>query len=170
MNSSTRPTTAASDAERTLKMPILLWRRLILDLRARGMGRRESGAFILGDRVGSLDRARAYVPYDALDPKAFESGIIRFESSGYSKLWQMCRASNRRVVADVHTHPTEWVDQSPSDQAHPMIPEAGHLAIIVPRFGHTRWWTFNGVGLHHYHGDGRWSRAAPRKRAQLVLL
>ena len=170
MNSSTPPTTAASDPDRTLKVPILLWRKLVLDLRARGMGRRESGAFILGDRVKGVDRARAYVPYDVLDPHAFESGIIRFASSGYSKLWQLCRESKHRVVADVHTHPTEWVDQSDSDQAHPMIPEAGHLAIILPRFAHTRWWTLDGVGLHHYHGNRRWSRAADRTRARLILL
>ncbi|MCC6229952.1 MAG: hypothetical protein IT432_12095 [Phycisphaerales bacterium] len=170
MNSSTRETTPASDIDRTLKVPLQLWRRLILDLRARGQGRRESGAFILGDRKGRIDRARAYVPYDALDPHAFESGIIRFSSSGYSKLWKICRESKRRVVADVHTHPTDWVDQSDSDQAHPMIPEAGHLAIILPRFAQTRWWTLDGVGLHEYHGSRRWSRRSAPARAKLVLL
>lgn len=170
MISSTLVTTPACDVERTLKVPLLLWRRLVLDLRARGMGRRESGAFILGERKGGIDRARAFVPYDALDPHAFESGIIRFSSSGYSKLWKICRESKRRVVADVHTHPTEWVDQSDSDQANPMIPEAGHLAIILPKFAQTHWWTLDGVGLHEYHGSRRWSRRAAPARAKLVLL
>lgn len=170
MNSSTREVTPASDIDRTLKVSVLLWRRTVLDLRARGQGRRESGAFILGDRIGRIDRARAFVPYDALDPAAFESGIIRFSSNGYSKLWKICRESKLRVVADVHTHPTDWVDQSDSDQAHPMIPEAGHLAIILPRYGHTRWWTLDGLGLHEYHGSRRWSRRAAPSRARLVLL
>jgi hypothetical protein len=37
------------------------------------------------------------------------------------------------VVADVHTHPGGY-GQSGVDQANPMIPETGHLALIVPNF------------------------------------
>jgi proteasome lid subunit RPN8/RPN11 len=146
-----------------------MWRRLILDLRARGGGKRESGAFILGDRNGSVDRARIFVPYDELDPAAFESGIIRFGSSGYPKLWEICRKRKQRVVADVHAHPSTWVNQSDSDQAHPMIPEAGHLAIILPNFADTSWWTLTGVGLHEYLGSRRWRPQSHPSRAQIVL-
>ena len=37
------------------------------------------------------------------------------------------------VVADVHVHPGDS-GQSNSDRAYPMISQAGHIALILPRF------------------------------------
>jgi len=162
--------TAASDVRRQLRIPRLLWHRLLRDLRARGELRGESGAFVLGNREGSIDRARSYVPYDELDPHAIESGIIRFSSEGYSHLWNVCRVRGQRVVADVHTHPADRVEQSNSDQAHPMIPERGHLALIVPRFAQTTSWTLRAVGQHEYLGGSRWKSPADMGRVRLTLL
>lgn len=58
MGSSTvRRTPASSDTPGDapgLHLPVLLWRRLMLALRAKGGGVRESGAFLLGQRVGAL--------------------------------------------------------------------------------------------------------------------
>lgn len=140
----------------------------MLDLRGRGQGRRESGAFILGRRHETIDRACSYVPYDELDPEALATGIVRFSSGGYAKLWELCRARAARVVADVHTHPTDWVQQSDSDQAHPMIPERLHAALILPRFGDTTWWSLEEVGIHEYHGGGRWRSPASPGRVRLT--
>jgi hypothetical protein len=158
MGCSTAPPTTASNETRELVVPVLLWRQVIRALRDKASGVRESGAFLLGERLGARTQVRSFVLYDELDPHVFESGIIRFASDGYSKLWKVCRERNQRAVADVHAHPGVWVDQSGSDQAYPMIPEEGHMALIVPNFARCRWWTFRGVGVHEYLGRGNWRK------------
>src|SRR5205085_2828544 len=92
-----------------VSMPRRLWRDLMSDLRTRGEGRRESGAFLLAPP--GADRVAAHVCYDDLDPCALDTGIIVFHGCGYVPLWQLCEARQLRVVADVHTHPTNWTEQ-----------------------------------------------------------
>lgn len=156
MASSTRPRTPAPDSERKLFIPVLLWWGLLHDLRQKSQGVRESGAFLLGDRDGRCARVRSYVLYHDLDPHVSDSGIIQFASSGYSPLWRTCRERKQRAIADVHCHPAAWVDQSDSDVAHPMIPEPGHISLIVPSFGRTPWWSLRAVGVHEYFGGRAW--------------
>jgi hypothetical protein len=42
----------------TITMPLLLWAALVLDLRKRGQGRRESGAFLLGQQTSNSAKVR----------------------------------------------------------------------------------------------------------------
>src|SRR4051794_2635186 len=79
MASSTAMTTRASEPARLLRIPVLLWLRLILDLHRRGNHRRESGAFLLGVRGTSRDTVKGYALYDDLDPHALDTGIIVFD-------------------------------------------------------------------------------------------
>ena len=65
------------------RIPVGVWRRLIKDLRRRGHGHRESGAFLLGTRGPKQDVVRAYVCYDDLDPQALDTGIVIFGSAGF---------------------------------------------------------------------------------------
>lgn len=113
-----------------------LWRRLIVELRARGRGVHESGAFLLGHRDATRSRIETFLLYDDLDPQRLNTGIVRIDGRCFGELWERCRTSGLTVVADVHTHPVEaW--QSGSDKTHPMIAAAGHLALIVPRFARS---------------------------------
>ena len=83
-----------SDANnRQIRVPILLWRRLILDLRRRGGGRGESGAFLLGAPRGPRAVTTTYVCYDDLDPHAYQGGGIAFHAVGCAALWAHCRDS-----------------------------------------------------------------------------
>ena len=102
-----------------LSMPMWSWRRLVRDLRRRGEGRRESGAFLLAPP--GRCRVAAHVCYDDLDPTALDQGIIVFQGAGYVPLWDLCERRQLRVVADIHTHPGRWTGQSPSDATHPMV-------------------------------------------------
>jgi len=137
-----------------LNMPRGLWRKLIFDLRTRGAGRRESGAFLLAPP--NADRITAYVCYDDLDPSALDTGIIVFHGSGYAQLWQLCEARQLRVVADVHTHPGNWTEQSYADATHPMVGMPGHVALIVPYFARRNALTLRGVGIYRYRGNHQW--------------
>ena len=168
MASSILQHTPASVETCVLRIPILLWRRLLCELRKQSQGMRESGAFLLGEHGTRRDQVLSYVLYNELDPQVSDTGIIRFSSSGYPFLWRICRDRNQRTIADVHTHPASWVGQSDADRTHPMIPERGHISFIVPSFGRVRWWSLRRVGVHEYLGGTSWKTHRSRSRAALV--
>jgi len=109
-----------------------LWQRLVHALRERGRGgTRESGAFLLGARKAGCARITDFVLYDDLDRHCLDTGIVRFDGRYYGALWAYAERTKRSVVADVHVHPGEAF-QSESDRRHPMIAQAGHIALILP--------------------------------------
>jgi hypothetical protein len=137
-----------------LNISSLMWWRLVRQLRGRGNGERESGAFILGK--SDSRRASSFICYDDLDHEALRSGIITFHARGFARLWDICQAENLRVLADVHAHPSEWTGQSESDRTHPMVAQPGHLAIILPDFAQGNSFSLRGAGIYQYLGDHRW--------------
>lgn len=140
--------------EHRLSCPSGLWREGLGELRRRGGGRRESGAFLLGHEEGGRRAVERFVFYDDLDPGCLDTGIVAFDGVGYGPLWRMCRETGTKVVADVHTHPGAAV-QSPIDRENPMIAQRGHLALIVPEFARRRVGPPE-LGIYEYEGDHRW--------------
>ena len=164
---------ASDPSANSIRIPIWLWRRLILQLRRRGNGLGESGAFLIGPQHSVSGRVTAFVCYDDLDPEAYEGGAIAFHGVGHAALWEHCRNKNLRVLADVHTHPGRYVGQSTTDQRNPMIPLQGHIAIIVPNFANTPWWSLDSAGIYEYLGDFRWRNckvSQSRQRVRLTIL
>lgn len=138
-----------------LTIPQPLWKDLIKELRRRGNGCRESGAFILGARGTQL--ANEFICYDDLDPSCLDTGIIVFNGAGFVSLWETCLKNEKRVLADVHTHESSWVEQSFTDQTNPMIDTPGHIALILPHFAQRRKQKLKGVGLYEYEGGHKWN-------------
>lgn len=142
-----------------------LWRQVLGELRIRGDGHRESGAFLLGTSLdGQPRQVTDAVYYDDLDPESL-TGTIAFSGSAYGRLWDECAARGLKVVADVHTHPGSGVRQSGIDRAHPMLAQAGHVALIVPHFA-AEIVDASAVGVHEYHGESRWSSYLGAEAAQ----
>ena len=146
-----------------LSIPQSLWQRMLSDLRARGAGERESGAFMLAG-AGSR-KITSFICYDDLDETALESGIVTVHASGFVKLWDHCHRHGLAVVADVHTHPSDWTEQSYSDRTHPMVAIKGHIALILPDFAAPNALPFNGASVYEYKGRHKWrthtSNSAP---------
>lgn len=144
--------------EHRLACPTLLWHEGLVELRRRGGARRESGAFLLGERTtrGGAERRRVrqFVYYDDLDPHCLDSGVVVFDGAGFGPLWRLCREMGLEVVADVHTHPGT-ARQSDADRRHPMIATAGHFALIVPDFA-ARTPASAELGLYEYAGAHQW--------------
>jgi proteasome lid subunit RPN8/RPN11 len=138
-------------------IPHLAWMRLVSELRRRGRGRRESGAFLASRQGDASRRVVRFVCYDDLDRAALEHGIVTLHAAGMSALWELCRKESLTVLADVHTHPATDTRQSDTDRQYPMVPVAGHVAMIVPNFGRTSRWSLAGVGVHVFEGAGRWT-------------
>ena len=66
-------------------------RCVICDLRRRGGGVRESGAFLLGRDDANPARVTSYICYDDVDPAAYQHGAIAFHAAGCAALWQHCK-------------------------------------------------------------------------------
>lgn len=154
----------------SIQVPILLWRRLLRDLRHRGAGRGESGAFLFGVDGKQPRRATTYVCYDDFDPNAYQRGAIAFHAEGYAALWSYCKDHKLEILADVHSHPGPDVRQSDIDQRHPMLPMTGHTGMIVPNYGSTSWWSLRGVGIYEYLGNFKWTAHSPLAKHPRIKL
>ena len=141
-------------SEPTLVFPLLLWWRLIRELRRRGRGQTESGAFILGCRDEQTARICSLIFYDDIDPDALKTGIVRLSGHAMNSVWETCARSGLQVLADVHTHPAKS-GQSRSDRNFPMVAMRGHIALIVPNFARSAL-DLGGVGQYRYEGAKRW--------------
>jgi proteasome lid subunit RPN8/RPN11 len=130
------------------------WRRLMGELRRRGRGERESGAFLLVSQEPQARRIVDFIPFDDLDRDAL-NGAISIHRHAFAQLWKICAEHGLRVAADIHTHPGRSVRQSPIDQANPMVATVGHFGIIVPRFAQDRP-SPDSTGVHVYQGNHAW--------------
>ena len=128
---------------------------------------RESGAFLLGLDQNGHRRILEFVFYDDIDPHALDTGIVHFHGNRLPKLWEHCRSRGYGVIADVHVHPGGY-GQSESDQADPVMPQAGHLAFIIPHFA-RRQTRPGGIGMYEYLGNGSWQDHS-RKAASFFQL
>lgn len=130
-----------------------LWAKLSRDLRARGHGRREAGAFLLGTIEGQARTIRDYLPYDEVDPNCLQGAIV-FDGSLMDMVWDHCAKRGLELVADIHTHPRGY-QQSGIDQANPMVPRRGHLALILPDYA-ARVFQPGEIGIFELRGVRDW--------------
>ena len=149
----TRPTFRRRWSPRhQLACDVMLWRQLVADLRRRSAGRRESGAFLLGDIGDDVRTITDYVMYDTIDPHALDSGYVHVDGRHLGQLWDICRKRKTSVVADIHTHPGGY-GQSAIDRKNPMIAVGGHIGIILPNYAATPI-SRNNMGIYIYQGPG----------------
>lgn len=137
-----------------ISCPSSLWNMGLIELNRRGMGSRESGAFLLGRCENGKCHVTQIIYYDDLDPHCLDTGIIVFDGSYFRDLWRICRETGMDVLADVHTHPGRPI-QSGLDRDNPMIGTKGHIAIIVPNLA-TKPVKANQLGVYEYQGNHTW--------------
>ena len=138
-----------------LSCPRGVWQQGLAEVARRGAGRYESGAFLLGHRTGLRGRVVQFAYYDDFDPFCLDSGIVVLDGSVFGPLWELCRQTELRVLADLHTHGGSGrARQSPLDRENPMIAQPGHVALIVPNFAAD--FAMRDVGVYEYLGSHRW--------------
>lgn len=131
-----------------------IWAAGLMELRHRGRGARECGAFLLGTNFSGKRRIEKFIFYDDLDVHCLDTGIIVFKGEGYGPLWQLCSKTGLTVIADMHTHKGAPI-QSVADEKHPMIAIAGHIALIVPDFASKMIGAYE-LGIYEYLGAHQW--------------
>jgi len=134
-------------------------------LRRRAAGIRESGAFLLGRQDSETASIEKFVFYDDLDPGCLLYGAIQFDGRKLGLLWNICRELGLKVVADIHVHPGGFM-QSSIDRENPMIPNTGHLALILPDYALKG--VFPGeIGIYEYCGRKIWRDHSARGKAMM---
>ena len=140
--------------QRQLRIQRALWSELLAQLHKRSAGMRESGAFLLGRHDDAGRTVTELLFFEALEPRAYDHGIVELSSQAYRKLWAYCRTQFLRVVADVHVHPGS-ARQSTIDRRNPLVAVAGHISIILPNFARPRVRRWS-VGVYEYLGEHQW--------------
>jgi len=146
----------------------ILWNSGLYEIKRRGNGQRESGAFLLGNEKNGVRQIRRFIYYNDLDPHCLDQGYVRFNGTAYGQLWKICEASNLRVVGDIHTHPGVAF-QSSSDRQNPMIAIKGHIALIVPHFA-SQIARPEELGIYEYLGEHRWKNHSGKNAAVLFYI
>ena len=154
--------------EHQIRCSPYLWESCITELNSRGVGIRESGAFLLGTRENNIAKIQKIVYYNDLDPHCLDKGIIILNGAYYNELWKICRESCLEVLADVHTHPFQPI-QSEVDRKNPMIGTVGHIAIIVPNYA-TRQVPTEQLGVYEYLGNHDWKRYLGKNAARFFYV
>lgn len=134
-----------------------IWDAGVAELARRTLNEsRESGAYLLGRM--RRDRSKdilEFVFYDDIDPTALATGIVTIRQTALPRLWELCRARGFGVVADVHVHPFGY-GQSQSDMSNPVMPRAGHIALILPDFAREQPQP-GFIGMYEFLGNGIWA-------------
>lgn len=152
----------------SLDCSLTFWTSLVTELHRRGAERTEAGALLLGRRLPNGTRQlleAAY--YDDIDANALARGFVFLDRRRLGDVWTRCRRTGLSVVADVHTHPGLAL-QSPSDRTNPMMPRAGHIALILPNYARAPI-SLPEVGVYEYICDGRWQTLTDVRQPRNVL-
>jgi len=155
------------------EIPILieptLWWLAWDGLRNRGQGWHETACVWAGHRSGQEERVVEIIFLD--DLPGVESFELQHRTSRTATeiLFEMLRQKQLSIIADVHTHPEDWVDLSRVDQAHPIEYRPGLTALVLPYYA-SREPSINATGVHIYCGKGRWRRLTKRMAEKKVQI
>lgn len=150
----------------SLMIPKKLWTTTLRLLRERSAGFRESGALFLGkiSPLGERMATRAIAYHDLDDDRASE-GFLEISEAAKHQLYGLLEDENLRLVAMVHTHPSQWVGLSTIDQANKISSKVGFWSIVLPNFGQQPW-EIQHTGFHIREDHG-WQQLDSHLRDQL---
>jgi proteasome lid subunit RPN8/RPN11 len=151
-----------------VRMSRAQWSEMTAELGRRAGGIRESGAFLLANVSDGRPVVRRVVYFDDLDPASLNGGVS-LNSAAFAKLWRLASSQELHVIADVHTHPANFVHQSAIDLANPMVAMAGHVAIVVPHLAARRLEPSD-CGVHVYLGNHQWRESLGRQALGLLYV
>jgi len=134
-----------------------VWMATWYGLQRRSANEIEAACVWLGTRSEDIETALDVVFLDDLPGTVGRRLQHRTSRQAVAMLLDLARARGLRIVADIHTHPSEWVDLSDVDREHPIEYRPGLIALVLPTFALdppdlTR------TGVHEYIGRGEWVR------------
>lgn len=155
MTSSTQTNIKAEPNSSRIFIPQNLWLQTWLGLLERGKGVVESAAVWGGKRAGSIETVEAVYFLDDLVGKVQRRQYHYVPQRSLARLFAKLTENKHLIVADIHTHPSDWVGLSPLDMEHPIEFRRGIHAVVLPSYAlHPP--SLKQAGVHKYQGDGNW--------------
>lgn len=127
--------------------------RTFESLRACGRNRDECVVYWTGpaDRPGVVD--------DVVRPKHTAGrGWYEIDGAWITEFFMQLRATRRTTRAQVHTHPSAFVEHSVTDDCYPLAPSEGFVSIVLPHFANGAV-DLVGAGIAVQEADGEWLSA-----------
>ena len=103
-------------------------------------------------------------------PKLYQTrGNYLVEMTSLRRMAAQMRLIGLTNLAQVHTHPTEWVNHSPYDDEHAYSTRHGSLSLVWPHYGATVGHDLHGIGVHERR-NGEWSRLSEIQTKERIWL
>jgi len=98
---------------------------------------------------GGIETSGGAVALTALSPTAATTwGSFRTEASANADVVLALARHELTLVAQVHSHPGDWVDHSDGDDAGALVRFQGFWSLVVPRFARSGMQPLQRVGIH----------------------
>jgi hypothetical protein len=147
---------------RSLIVPVKIWTMTWEGLRTRSRARYESACVWGGRRSDENETVEQVHFLDDLPGVRRHRSFHRTSREATQALFARLHSLGQSIVADVHSHPTEWVGLSETDAGHPIEYRVGLFALVLPRFAIGAP-LLSRVGVHIYLGDGEWQELSAAK-------
>ena len=103
-------------------------------------------------------------------PKLYQTGgNYSVDMPSLRRLAAAMRGQGLTNLAQVHTHPSAWVDHSPYDDERAYSTRDGALSLVWADYGSGLSYDLSGVGVHERRG-GVWVRLEEREAGERVRL
>jgi len=132
-----------------------LWKETIYGLRVRGEEKNESACIWAGQRSPVQNEVQEVIFLDDIAGVMGRELFHRVPTFAIDKLFSTLREKGLSIIADIHTHPENWVGLSWIDMEHPLEYRVGFLMIVLPYYASTEI-QLKDIGVHEYQGNGKW--------------
>lgn len=120
---------------------------------------------------GGIETPRGAAVLTAVSPTAHTTwGSFQTGADANAELVSVLARFGQSLVAQVHSHPEDWVDHSDGDDAGALVRFVGFWSLVVPRFARRGMRPLHRCGVHLFQ-DGefrRLSKEAVSARVHLV--
>jgi len=109
---------------------------------------------------GGIESPGGAIALTALSPTATTTwGSFRTEAEANADLVVSLAQLKLALVAQVHSHPGDWVDHSDGDDVGALVRFLGFWSLVVPNFARAGMQPLHRVGVHRFE-DGVFQRLA----------
>lgn len=150
-------------------MPASVLERTLTGLKVRSAGWRESAAIWAGQVKGETEWIAqcAYFHHELCNDQAGPLSLELSEKAKY-RLYEELSHHHLRLIALIHTHPTNWVGLSAIDEQNQLCSRVGFWSIVVPFYARART-GFETMGVH-VRAESGWLRLTGQETTERVTV
>ncbi|MGC3991996.1 MAG: hypothetical protein QM796_20355 [Chthoniobacteraceae bacterium] len=135
-----------------ITIPAIFWERMLNEFE-KNTRRVEQVAYLDGVILDDSEKCTGIVTTLTIPDATLERGRFEVSADAMSQAGKHFRLHRIARIAQIHTHPTEWVGHSPWDDQHAYSQVPGAISIVLPNYARQRR-TLADAGVHLRNEDG----------------